>query len=137
MPKKQALPAVEPSRPPLMCATAGCPYDAKVRVRRHKPQPVAGRPYPAFIAYGGWLTLCHTCDDRRHHQESVEYCNLMGLDTPAKRREWYRVQSKRRLKMLMPEQPMREPGSDDELTTPKSAAGAFSDMANDLPWEKP
>ena len=64
------------------------------------------------VAYGAWLTLCHACDDRRVHEENSEYCKAMGLDTPAKQREWCLAQIKRGADMLRPQPRMREPGED-------------------------
>jgi len=105
--------------PSLMCGTAGCAYDARVRVRRNKAQWAIGKPNPVHVPYGPWLNLCHSCDDRRHHQESIEYCELMGLDTPAKQRTWCLDQIKRGKDMLNSQPkaleflpPMREPGED-------------------------
>ena len=112
--KKREGVAVPPPLPPLMCATAGCPNDARVRVRRHKAQWAEGKPNPVHIPYGAWLNLCRSCDDRRHHQESVEYCALMGLDTPEKQRAWCIAQMKHGVAMLRPQLPLREPGQDDE-----------------------
>ena len=100
--------------PPFLCATAGCPYEARVRVRRHKAQRVEGKPNPVHVPYGPWMNLCHSCDDRKHREESVEYCNLMGLDTPAKQRAWCIEAFKRKGDMLRPRATLREPGQDDE-----------------------
>lgn len=75
-----------PKYEPLMCATAGCPYDAKIRTRRKKAQWVNGKV--AHVPYGPWLNLCVQCDDRKHREEAGEYCLQMGLDTPEKQRAW-------------------------------------------------
>ena len=100
--------------PPLLCATAGCPNEARVRVRHYRAEWAPNKPNPIHVPYGPWSNLCHACDDRKHHAESVEYCKLMGLDTWQKQREWCLRQLKRGAEMLRPEPRMREPGEDTE-----------------------
>lgn len=98
--------------PPLLCATAGCPYDARVRVRRREAQWVKGFPNPVHVAVGAWINLCHSCDDQRIRRENLEYCKLMGLDTPTKQREWCRA-NMRAILEPKPGPAMREPGQDE------------------------
>lgn len=102
-----------PSAPPLMCANGGCPYEARVRVRRRRTERKQGLPNPIHVSYGPWLNLCHSCDDTRVRSENLEYCLMMGLDTPAKQRAWCLEQMKRGADMLRPTV-TREPGQDDE-----------------------
>mgnify|MGYP001612758582 FL=1 len=103
---------VAQDHPPLLCATAGCPHNARVRVRRAKPEWQKGKPNPVSVPHGAWLNLCHACEDRIRHEENVEYCKLMGLDTPAKQRAWCLAQVKRGTDMLRPERALREPGQE-------------------------
>lgn len=101
-------------KPPLMCATAGCPNDARVRTRRNRAERVSGKPNPVHVPFGPWLNLCWACDDRRHLQEAREYCELMGLDTFAKQKAWCLNEFKRGKNMLVPT--LREPGQDEEFS---------------------
>lgn len=110
-------------RDPILCATAGCPYEARVRVRRRRIERVAGKPNPVAIPHGPWLNFCFPCDDRRHRDEAEESCVLMGLDTPAKQRAWCIAQLRRKADMLRPEKELREPGQDaDEFLDVASQA---------------
>ena len=107
--QRQALEAAAFRVSPLLCATAGCPHEAKVRVRRTKAEWVTGKPNPVAIAYGAWLNLCYECEHRTSAEENRDYCKLMGLDTPEKQRAWCLAQLKRGVDMLRPE---REPGQE-------------------------
>jgi hypothetical protein len=60
--------------PPLLCATAGCPYEAKVRRR------VDAR----------WMNLCCACDDRHMRSENLGWCIEHGLDTAEKQKAFCR-----------------------------------------------
>jgi hypothetical protein len=100
-----------------MCATAGCPNDAKIRVKRKRVVIVPDKPNPVHVAYGAWLTLCHACDDALNRKQNQEYCAAMGLDTPAKQRAWCLKQLGRGAGMLQAEPTLREPGQDDEEVT--------------------
>lgn len=101
-----------PEHPPAMCATAGCPYDARVRVKRRRVVVVAEKPNPIHVLYGAWLNLCHVCNDRLVHEQNLEYCKAMDLDTPAKQRLWCLEQIKRGIGRREDESPLREPGAD-------------------------
>ena len=105
--------ATLPSAPPLMCATAVCPYEARILVRRNRTERRVGLLNPVHVPYGAWLNLCHSCDERKVHQESVDYCALMGLHTPQEQRAWCLAQIKRSADMLRPEPTLREPGQDE------------------------
>lgn len=107
MPKKKLNPfeKIAPVRVPLMCATAGCPYDAIVRVKTNKL----------------WLNLCHSCDDKRVHKANLEWCLERGLDTPEKQRAYCReilskeqFKSRAFTKLRQAVAQIREPGQDDE-----------------------
>jgi len=115
MPTKKA--PEKPPVPPLMCATAGCPHDAKVRVRRRRTILMPDKPNPVHVAHGAWLNLCHACDDRMNHEQNKQYCNAMGLDTPAKQRAWCLEQIRRGKNMLQAEVTLREPGQDEGEVT--------------------
>ena len=76
MPKKQqrGLEAAAFRMSPLQCATAGCPNEARVRVRERVCPPAGKfnketwRPYPGMVeSLGAWLNLCYECDDKRIH----------------------------------------------------------------------
>lgn len=110
--------------PPLPCSTAGCPNGARYKVqrkiaiwdRRKAPRFKTDKwpkPNPIHVGHGPWLNLCGSCEQDNHRRESREYFQLMGLDTPAKRREWCRTVLERG---ILPREPVitREPGSDDE-----------------------
>lgn len=99
-----------PATPPLMCATAACPYNAAVKVRRRRVLP--DKPNPKHVPYGPWLNLCHSCDDRRVHDENADYCQAMGLATPCAQHEW----SLQQLGLTLTRAPAytREPGQDDD-----------------------
>jgi hypothetical protein len=103
-----------PTAPPLMCATAGCPNDAKVKVQRHRTVTVPDKPHPVHVAHGAWLNVCHACEDRIRRKENEEYCAATGIDTPAKQRRWCLTQLRRGA--LLP-RVSREPGQDDEEVT--------------------
>lgn len=94
MPRKQ----IEERRPeikPLLCATAGCPYDAKVRSKSGKI----------------WLNLCIKCDDERIHKINKEWCLERGLDTSLKQQTYCKTLAKTgRLKLPIFN---REPGEDE------------------------
>ena len=85
--------------PAVPCATSGCPHGARHRVRRKmslwdrrkKPRYMADtclKPNPIQVAVGPWLNLCDACEIANVKRESIEYCKLMVLDTPAKQRAW-------------------------------------------------
>jgi len=84
-----------------------------VRVRRLRAERKQGLSNPVHVPHGAWLVLCHSCDDRKRHQENAEYCKLTGLDTPAVQRAWCLEQLKRGI-LGRDRELMREPGSDDE-----------------------
>ena|SRR3990167_605752 len=104
MAKKRAVfEIVSPPAPPLLCATAGCPYDARVRVRVNKL----------------WLNLCHACDDKRARADNLKWCLDRGLDTVEKQKAYCReilvkghFKSHQFTKLREAAGRMREPGED-------------------------
>ena len=113
MPSKKPEP--RPAPPAIMCATAGCPSDAKIKVRRRHVNRMPDRPNPVHVHHGAWLNLCHACEDALRRRENYEYCTAMGLDTPAKQRSWCMQQLKAPDRIL--HRAPREPGQDDEEVT--------------------
>jgi len=100
------------SHPPLLCATAGCPYEARVRVG--KLVQVKGLNGPLHGVYTGpWLNLCHSCRDEHVRRENLEWCKAHGLDTPEKQREFrLTILKKGIVKRAVRD---RRPGDDDEV----------------------
>lgn len=90
---------------PLLCASAGCPHHAIVRVQRSRAEWLDGKL--VHTPYGPKLNLCNPCDDLRHQTESREYCLQMGLETVEKQKAWAVKRMKDPLKVLESE-PMEE-----------------------------
>lgn len=72
MPKKSPAAIIRPPQPPLMCATAGCPYEARIRRR------VDAR----------WMNLCCACDDRHMRSENQAWCIEHGYETVEKQKDY-------------------------------------------------
>ena len=84
---------VIPPRPPLMCSTAGCPYDGRVR--------------------SGKLVLCHSCRDEQIRRANLDWCKAHGLNTVEKQKAFCRSVLRQGIVKRM-QLTQREPGKDRE-----------------------
>lgn len=94
-------------RPPSpICASAGCPYEARVRV---------------IVKPHLWQNLCHACSDARAHKDNLQWCIDRSLDSVEKQRTYCReiltkgiFKSRTFTKIRQAATITREPGQDDE-----------------------
>lgn len=100
-----------PEGPPLLCSTAGCPYEARVKVGRVvRVKTFGGAEHGVY--QGPWLNLCHSCRDEQLRRANREWCKTRGLDTLEKQMAFCRKAFKRGV--VRREPVLREPGCDDE-----------------------